>query len=57
MKITSQTRPFAALYRGVPVMLALFFAVLPTGERVRGVAAEYADGVRVVAVVPVGARN
>jgi hypothetical protein len=57
MRITTQTRPFAALYRGVPVMLALFFGVLPTGERVRGLAAEYADGVRVIAVVPVGERN
>jgi len=57
MKITTQTRPFPAVYRGVPVLLALFFAVMPTGERVRGLAALYPTGDQVVAVVPVGARN
>lgn len=57
MKITTKTRPFVAVYRGVPVLLAMFFAVMPTGERVRGVAALYPTGEQVVSVVPVGVRN
>ena len=44
MKITTKTRPFVAVYRGVPVLLAMFFAVMPTGEQV-------------VSVVPVGVPN
>jgi len=51
-RITEQTRPFAAIYRGVPVVMALFLGVTDLGLPVQGMAAEYPDGTRVVAIVP-----
>jgi len=53
MRLTHKSRPFAALVRGVPVLLALFVAVTPEGQTVQGVAAQYPDGTRVVGVAPV----
>ena len=57
MRITEASQPFAAVYRGVPVFLAMFMGVRASGERVQGVAAMYPDGSKVIAVTPDRGRN
>lgn len=53
MQITEHTRPFRACYLGVPVLMALFYGVADTGEKVQGIVAQYPDGVnRVLSVAP-----
>lgn len=52
MRLTHRSRPMAAVFRGVPVLFALFVAVTPEGRTVQGVAAQYPDGTRAVAMLP-----
>lgn len=56
MRVTHTSRPFAAIVRGVPVLLALFLGV-QNGRPVQGVAALYPDGTRAVGVLPMGEPN
>lgn len=50
--VTHRTRPFLAVLRGVPVLVALFLGTTETGERVQGMAALYPDGTQALAVAP-----
>lgn len=48
------------MFRGAPVLVALFLAVTPEGRPVRGMAAQYPDGTRVVGMLhdtPKGAQR
>lgn len=41
------------MFRGVPVLVALFLAVTPEGRLVRGMAAQYPDGSQVVGMAEI----